>query len=81
MALSLEILKSLVQVTFLKREAEIDCDACLSQVDQFAEKVLANKEIPEALALVQEHLEVCAECREEYEALLAALRTLEKPEQ
>jgi predicted anti-sigma-YlaC factor YlaD len=30
-----------------------------------------------AMPLVQEHLEMCGECREEFEALLASLRTTE----
>ena len=81
MALSSEMLKRLIRVTFVNREAAIDCDACLCQIDQFAERVLADKEVSEALILVQEHLEVCTECREEYEALLAALRGLKEAEE
>ncbi len=35
---------------------------------------LAGKNAAEALPLVQDHLERCGDCREEFEALLAALQ-------
>lgn len=56
------------------RTEELDCDECLEVVDSFAEGVLVGKDAAEAMPLVQEHLERCDDCREEFEALLAALR-------
>ncbi len=35
---------------------------------------LAGKNAAEALPLVQDHLERCGDCREKFEALLAALQ-------
>jgi hypothetical protein len=37
---------------------------------------LAGKNAAEAMPLVQDHLERCRDCREEFKALLAALRSL-----
>jgi predicted anti-sigma-YlaC factor YlaD len=37
---------------------------------------LAGKNAAQAMPLVQDHLERCDDCREEFEALLAALRAL-----
>ncbi len=56
------------------REEEIGCDECFEQVDRFIEMELSGLDAAQAMPLVQEHLEICGECREEYEALLTALR-------
>ena len=39
---------------------------------------LSGLDVAQAMPLVQEHLEICGECREEFEALLAALRASEE---
>ena len=56
------------------REEEIGCDECFEQVDRFIEMELSGLDAVQAMPLVQEQLEICGECREEYEALLMALR-------
>lgn len=56
------------------RADELDCDECLEQLDRFAELTLDGKAAEEAIPLVQDHLNRCADCRAEFEALLAALR-------
>jgi hypothetical protein len=53
---------------------EIGCDTCFGHLDVFADLVLTGKNAAIAMPLVQAHLERCAPCREEYEALLLALR-------
>lgn len=55
---------------------EIGCDECFSQVDEFVDLVLAGKNATQALPLVQNHLDHCDDCREEFAALLAAVRSL-----
>ena len=52
---------------------EIACDECFDQLDCFVESTLAGKNASEAMPLVQDHLDRCHDCREEFEALLAAL--------
>ncbi|MFP2924786.1 hypothetical protein ACLESO_06130 [Pyxidicoccus sp. 3LG] len=52
---------------------DFDCDDCLAQVSAFVERELAGLPRLEAHARVVVHLESCDECREEFEALLAAL--------
>ena len=53
---------------------EIGCDECFEQLDRFVEMKLSGLNAAQAMPLVQEHVEICGECREEFEALLAALR-------
>ena len=60
------------------REVEIGCDECFEQLDRFVEMKLSGLDTAQAMPLVQEHLEICGECREEFEALLLALGATEE---
>ena len=60
------------------REVEIGCDECFEQLDRFVEMKLSGLDAAQAMPLVQEHLEICGECREEFAALLAALQATEE---
>ena len=64
----------LVRVVAETREAEIGCDECFERLDSFAESELSGVEASAAMPLVSDHLEKCADCRSEFEALLTALR-------
>jgi hypothetical protein len=75
-SLNSEMLKQMVQEILSTRPDEIGCDECFAQLDRFVEMTLAGKNAAEAMPLVQDHLERCTDCREEFEALLAALRAL-----
>jgi hypothetical protein len=66
--------KVLIREVTEVREVEIGCDECFEQLDRFVEMRLSGLDTAEAMPLVQEHLGMCGECREEFEALLAALR-------
>lgn len=68
-------IKQMVQMVAATLPDEIGCDECFEQLDRFAEDVLAGKNAAEAMPLVQDHLDRCGDCREEFEALLAALRS------
>jgi len=76
MKLNPEHLSSLIQMISGVLPDEIGCDTCWEQICQFAELELAGKDPAEALPLVNDHLSVCGNCREEYEALLAALKAM-----
>jgi hypothetical protein len=53
---------------------EIGCDTCFEHLDRYVELTLAGKDLARVMPLVHRHLNTCAACREEYEALLAALK-------
>jgi len=76
MTLDLDTLKQMVRGIITARPDEIGCDECFEQLDRFVEMTLAGKNAAEAMPLVQDHLGRCDDCREEFEALLAALRAL-----
>jgi hypothetical protein len=71
--LTLKEVRGLLEEALSTRDVEIGCDDCLMQVASYCETELAGKEIPEALRLVREHLEICPDCHEEYQALLSAM--------
>lgn len=71
--LTLKEARDLFEALLATRDVEIGCDDCLMQVASYCETELAGKEVPEALRLVREHLEICAECHEEFQALLSAM--------
>jgi hypothetical protein len=62
-------LKDLVRGIITARPDELGCEECFEEVDRFVEMNLAGKDAAEAMPLVQDHLERCRECREEFEAL------------
>jgi hypothetical protein len=71
-----ETVKRMARDIATTRPDEIGCDRCFEEMDQFVEMTLAGKNAAEALPLVQDHLLRCKDCREEFEALLAALRAV-----
>jgi hypothetical protein len=80
MKLNPEILKKMIVMLTNTHagEGELSCDECYEEIDHFAEIELVGKSAAEAMPLVQEHLENCQDCREEYEALMAALKYIDQ---
>lgn len=77
MSLSKEQTESLLAMIATSKEDSLDCDGCFEHLAEFVEHELASREIPEALALVARHLDQCACCNDEHNALLEALRSLD----
>lgn len=50
-------------------EVEMSCDEVFAVLDQFAELVARGEDVSQAMSLVKQHLSMCPDCREEYEAL------------
>ncbi len=73
MNLTGEQVRSLLEMLTLTRDSEADCNDCLSQMAEFAEVALEGRSIPQGLKCIEEHLDRCGECREEFEALKTAL--------
>lgn len=71
-----DVVKEMARGIMTTRPDEIGCAECFEQMDQFVEIKLAGKDAAEALPLVQDHINRCSDCREEFEALLVALQTI-----
>ena len=77
MRLESEKLKQIVRSVMSTQPEEIGCDDCFEAIDRFVEMTLSGTDPAEAMPLVQAHLDRCKGCREEFEALLRALRSLD----
>jgi uncharacterized protein with PIN domain len=64
----------IVKMLGLTCEHEFNCSECLQNISEFAECQLVNKPVDEIIAKVEQHLALCPECREEYEALMKILK-------
>lgn len=53
---------------------EYTCDQVYELLDQFAELVYRQEDAAGLMPLVQHHLDMCGDCREEFEALLRILQ-------
>ena len=73
--LTREQVGSIVKMLGLTTDREFNCSECLQHVSEFAECQLANQSVGEVIAKVEQHLALCPECREEYEALMKILKS------
>ena len=74
MTLSRNESENLLRLVGLTKDDEINCEQCLELVAEFAEQQMAGKSITERMQALEQHLAVCPECREEYEALKRTLQ-------
>jgi len=60
----------LLKMIAMTDEREIACDEVYALIDQFVEMAARGDDVSRLMPLVQKHLELCPDCREEYEMLL-----------
>lgn len=74
-----EVLEKMLRGLEQTRDVEVTCDEVLWVLDQVAEAALRGEDVARLMPRVQHHLETCADCREELEALLRILRRRTSP--
>jgi hypothetical protein len=57
---------------------EISCDDLYGKLDQYVELEVDKKDAAHVMPLMRDHLDVCPECCEEYEALLHVVEKTEE---
>lgn len=62
-----------LQMLEMTNEEELSCSDVHELLDQFAELQQRGENVAELMPLMKRHLDLCGECFEEYEALLAVL--------
>lgn len=77
MSLSKEEINRLLQLVGQTNDRELNCEECLGLVAEFAERQLAGQSVSAGLSAVEQHLDICGECREEYEALQKTLSNMD----
>lgn len=60
---------------------EISCAELYLKLDEYVEREVDQKDAAYIMPVIREHLDVCPECCEEYEALLDVLSKSEKKDQ
>jgi len=78
--LSNEAVLKFLRVLESVREEEASCDEVYAKIDQYVENEVDRKDAARLMPLVREHLDLCSECCEEYEALLDILEKTSKDE-
>lgn len=78
MKISKDFIKNFIRAASNSHPEEIGCDDCFEKLHEFAEMKIEGKSPEEAMPLVQDHFERCGDCREEFEALLEALKNVEE---
>lgn len=66
------VIKFLHVLEHLKGE-EITCGELYAHLDEFVEREVEKKDAARIMPLLREHLDICSDCCEEYEALLTVL--------
>jgi predicted component of type VI protein secretion system len=51
------------------QDVELTCDDVFALLDQFTELAAQGEDVSQLMPLVQQHLDMCADCREEYKVL------------
>ena len=69
-------LKQLVMMVRSTNAEELTCGECFEGMEEFAEHQLFGKEPAAGIAMIEDHLKKCMDCRQEYEMLLKALKAL-----
>ncbi len=67
-------LRTLAEMLQASRPHELTCDEWLDHVAGYLESEIDGRPRLPTASLVEEHLALCPECREEYDALVQALR-------
>ncbi len=75
-AASTALVKAIMEMVVQTREAELSCDESHQLLEEFAELVARGENPSGAMQSVQEHMDLCPDCKEEYEALVRILQNL-----
>lgn len=57
----------------IPEEEEVSCEEVYARIDEYVEREVDNKDAARLMPVVRDHLDLCSECCEEYEALLDIL--------
>lgn len=64
-----EKLQKMMAMLSATREKELTCDEVFALLDQFTELAAQGEDVAQLMPLVQHHLDMCEDCREEYRVL------------
>jgi hypothetical protein len=62
------------------RAEDAPCDEVYARIDEYVEREVDKKDAAQLMPLIREHLDMCSECCEEYQALLDVLEKTSQDE-
>jgi len=69
-----QMLPAMMRQIEMTQAVEYSCEDVHRLLDQFTEAVMRGEDAAALMPLIQRHLEMCPDCREEFEALLRILK-------
>lgn len=64
-----EMMQNVLTMLSNTQDVELTCDEVFAVLDQFAELAARGEDISKLMPLVKQHLDICADCRDEYKVL------------
>jgi len=71
--LSDEVVEGFLRVLEKVRAEDMNCEEVFTQLDEYVEKEVDGKDAARLMPLLREHLDLCSDCCDEYEALLEVI--------
>ncbi|KXK13339.1 MAG: hypothetical protein UZ14_CFX002001755 [Chloroflexi bacterium OLB14] len=68
-----DVVFKFIQVLEQARADELDCQGVYARLDEFVEHEVHGKDVEKIAPLIREHLDMCSDCYDEYEALLRVI--------
>ncbi|HRQ23261.1 MAG TPA: hypothetical protein PLF42_07510 [Anaerolineales bacterium] len=68
-----DVVERFLKVLEQARAEELSCGEIHARLDEFVEKEVQTHDAAKIAPLIREHLDLCPDCCEEYEALLAVV--------
>jgi hypothetical protein len=75
-----ETVLGIMHVLDMVPEDAVSCEELFVRLDEYVEREVDKKDAAQIMPILREHLDVCPECCEEYEALLEVLNKASKQE-
>ncbi len=64
-----EMMQKMMAMLSNTQDVELTCDDVFAVLDQFAELAARGENVTQLMPLIQQHLDMCEDCREEYKVL------------
>jgi len=68
-----EVVLKFIRVLENIRHEEMSCEEMYAKLDEFVEQEVKSHDAARIMPLIQEHIDMCPECCDEYQALLDVL--------
>ncbi|MBI3162738.1 MAG: hypothetical protein HYZ23_09520 [Chloroflexi bacterium] len=69
-----EVVLKFLRILENLRNEELTCAEIYARLDEFVEREVESKDAGKIAPLIRDHLDICSDCCEEYEALMTVLR-------